>query len=223
MATANSTTIERIQDFVGDEVTDIEGYKDLIVAGFNYVADLIPNTSELWMGTNFRETSSVSFADASDYKIIQVTSTDANSIKRICKEVPIEYMRRGEDTSSIYYNAGNYKNPIYSFDPEGTIIIKPEPSSFEIFYYTYITDTDITSLKDYSSVGFPHQAVFLAILKACSNLLQAKISQAVQEEEDNELLALLNGQMATVDKLTQEELQRLGLPFQLVGDGDDIK
>ena len=86
MATANSTTIERIQDFVGDEVTDIEGYKDLIVAGFNYVADLIPNTSELWMGDNTdKETSSASFADASDYKIIQVTSTDANSIKRICK------------------------------------------------------------------------------------------------------------------------------------------
>ena len=170
----------------------------------------------------------VSFADASDYKIIQVTSTDANVIKRICKEVPIEYMRRGEDTSSIYYNAGNYKNPIYSFDPIGDIIIKPEPTSFEIFYYTYITDAivdtiDITTTKTYDVFGFPHQAVFLAILRACSNLLQAKVSQAVQEEEDNELLALLNGQIATVDKLGQEESQRLGLPFQLVGAGDDIE
>ena len=188
------------------------------------MADLIPNTSELWMGTNtFKETSSVSWEDATDIKIIQVTSTDSNSIKRICKEVPIEYMRRGEDTSSIYYNAGNYKNPIYSFDPVGDIIIKPIPDSFEIFYYKYITDTDITSLSTYSSIGFPHQAVFLAILRACSNLLQAKVSQAVQEEEDNELLALLNGQIATVDKLAQEESQRLGLPFQLVGDGNDIE
>jgi len=196
----------------------------LIVAGFNYVADLIPSTSELWMNINTnKETSNLAFADASDYKVIQVTSTDANSIKRICKEVPIEYMRRGEDTSSIYYNADNYKNPIYSFDPEGNMIIKPEPSSFEIFYYTYVLDTDLTSLKSYTSIGFPHQAVFLAILRACSNLLQAKVSAAVQEEEDSELLSILNGQIATVDKLTQEELQRLGLPFQFVGDRNDVK
>ena len=65
--------------------------------------------------------------------------------------------------------------------------------------------------------------LFLGILKASSYLLQAKVSDAVQEEEDNELLGLLQGQIVTVDKMIQGELQRLGLPFQLVGDGNDIK
>ena len=45
MAAINNI-ITRIKDLVGDEVTSIEGYKDLINSGFNYVADLIPSESE---------------------------------------------------------------------------------------------------------------------------------------------------------------------------------
>ena len=65
--------------------------------------------------------------------------------------------------------------------------------------------------------------MFLGILKASSYLLQAKISDSVQEEEDTELLSLLQGQVSTIDKMVMEELQRLGLPFQAVGDGNDIE
>ena len=54
-------------------------------------------------------------------------------------------------------------------------------------------------------------------------MLQAKISDSVQEEEDTELLSLLQGQVSTIDKMVMEELQRLGLPFQAVGDGNDIE
>ena len=219
---SHNTIITRIKDLVGDEITSIEGYLDLINSGFNYAADLIPSDSELWRTANVSSTTDLTI-DASDAKVILVTRKDSDNVYRVAKEVPLDYLKRGEDNTSIYYNEGDYRNPIYSYDADGDMVIKPTTSSFKIYRYTYLTDTNITGLYDGSTFGFPEQALFLGILKACSYLLQAKVSDAVQEEEDNELLALLQGQIATIDKMTQEELQRLGLPFQLVGDGNDIE
>ena len=221
--------ITRIKDFVGDEVTDIEGYKDIINAAFNHVADLIPVTSEIWTGAPraFFATFIAAFINVSRYKVIAITRKDSNGIERVCKEVTFEYLQRGEDTTSIYYNAGSYRNPIYSFNPAGMLTVKPvadDPTlDVLVYYYIYLTNEDITGEVDGSSFYFPEGALYLAILKAASNLLQAMVSQAVQEEEDNELLGLLNGQMASIDKSMQVELQALGLPFKLIGDGNDIE
>ena len=57
---AHNTTLTRIKDLVGDDVTDIIGYKDLINSGFNYVVDLIPNNSELWRSSNLSTVASIS-------------------------------------------------------------------------------------------------------------------------------------------------------------------
>ena len=73
MATfTRNTIITRIKDLVGDEVTDIEGYKDLINSGFNFIADLIPSDSEIWRNGELDSDSSVSFEDIGNYKIIIV-------------------------------------------------------------------------------------------------------------------------------------------------------
>jgi len=105
------------------------------------------------------------------------------------------------------------------------MVVKPLGGTVKIFRFEYLQNEDLTldSVTNGYSMRFPDAAVQFGILKACSYLLQAKISEAVQEEEDNELLALLQNQIASIDKLTQEEMQRLGLPFQAVGDGNDIE
>ena len=221
---AASSIITRIKDLVGDEVTSIEGYKDLINSGFNYAADLIPSDSELWRSALIESTTDLSTIKASNSKVILVTRQDSNSVDRVAKEVSLDYLKRGQaDPTSIYYNAGNYRNPIYSFEPNGDMVIKPTGGTVAIYRYVYLVETDITEKTDGTDFDFPQQALNLGILKACSYLLQAKISEAVQEEEDNELFALTQGQISTIDKMIQEELQRLGLPFQLVGDGNDTK
>lgn len=221
---AASSIITRIKDLVGDEVTSIEGYKDLINSGFNHAADLIPSDSELWRSALIESTTDLSTIKASNSKVILVTRQDSNSVDRVAKEVSLDYLKRGQaDPTSIYYNAGNYRNPIYSFEPNGDMVIKPTGGTVAIYRYVYLVGTNITDKTDGTDFDFPQQALNLGILKACSYLLQAKISEAVQEEEDNELFALTQGQISTIDKMIQEELQRLGLPFQLVGDGNDIK
>jgi len=219
-----SSIITRIKDLVGDEVTTIEGYKDLINSGFNHAADLIPSESELWRSALIQASTDLSTIKASDSKVILVTREDSGGTDRVAKEVSLDYLKRGQgDPTSIYYNEGNYKNPIYSFEANGDMVVKPTGSTIAIYRYPYLIDTDITDFTSGDDFDFPQQALNLGILKACSYLLQAKISEAVQEEEDNELFALTQGQIATIDKMIQEELQRLGLPFQLVGDGNDIK
>lgn len=220
--------ITRIKDLVGDEVTDIEGYKDLINSGFNHAADLIPSNSELWRASTVHVGTDLTI-DAADAKLLLITRRDSDGVFRVAKEVSLDYLKRGEDSTSIYYNAGNYRNPIYSYDADGDIIIRPSATHYNIYRYVYLTNQDITTLTsgathaDASTWGFPEQALFLGILKASSYLLQAKISDSVQEEEDTELLSLLQGQVSTIDKMVMEELQRLGLPFQAVGDGNDIE
>ena len=224
---AHNSILTRIKDLLGDDVTDITGYKDLINAGFNYVVDLIPNNSELWRSSNLSSVASIS-SNSYQYKVVIVTRTDSgDSVERICKEVPLDYLRRGEDASSIYYNAGNYKNPIFSIDENGGVIVRPTGGTAVIYYYTYITNQDITGATNFSDLDgtgalkFPEQAGYLAILKASSNLLHAQISNAVHDDEDQELVTLLNANAASIDKAMQEESQRLSLPHQLVGDGQE--
>jgi hypothetical protein len=232
MATfTRNSILTRIKDLVGDDISDIEGYQDIINTGFNYIADIIPADSELWRNSalNVMSVFLSTYPVVADVRIIMVTRTDNSGIKRVCKEVPIDYLQRGEDSTSIYYNAGNYRNPIYSFDSTGALVIRPTPSDTStlahVHYFPYLTNTDLADSGeiDGSNFNFPKQAIYLGVLKASSNLLQAKISQAVQEEEDGELLGLLQGQIASIDKSMQEEMQRLTIPHQLVGDGNDIK
>ena len=219
---AHNSILVRINDIIGDDVTDVIGYKDLINSAFNYIADMIPPVSELWRGyrTDSGNTTDVNLLDASSYKIISVTRTDASDgIDRLCSEVSLDNFRRGEDTSSIYYSQKNSRNPIYTFDEGGDIIIRPTGGSPKIFYFRYLVGTDdIESVTDFTTIPFPEQAGFVAILKACSNIMQAKISQAVQDEEDQELLNLLNAQTASIKGMLQEEMQRLSLPLNMVGD-----
>lgn len=223
---ASKDVITRIQDLVGEDVTTVDGYKDLICSGFNYVADMIPNDSELWRHSELDDSSSLE--DSSEYKVIIVTRYDsADSVKRVAKEVPLDYLRRGEDQTSIYYNAGNYKNPIFSFTPDGTFVGRPTGGTFKIYRFKYLTgadeDVDITTVKDFADIRFPEEASFMAILKSASNILHALISNAIQEEEDQELLSLLNSQLQSVSTAIQDEMNRLNIPNKLVGDGNDVK
>ena len=138
---AHNSILVRIKDIIGDDVTDVIGYKDLINSAFNYIADMIPPVSELWRGyrTDSGNTTDVNLLDASSYKIISVTRTDASDgIDRLCSEVSLDNFRRGEDTSSIYYSQKNSRNPIYTFDEGGDIIIRPTGGSPKIFYFRYL-------------------------------------------------------------------------------------
>ena len=69
--TAATSILSRIKDLVGDDVTDITGHKDLINSGFNFVADLIPNNSEIWRHSELNSENSGISDDSSEYNQIK--------------------------------------------------------------------------------------------------------------------------------------------------------
>ena len=138
-------------------------------------------------------------------------------------------LQRGQDETSIYFNGGNYKNPIYSFDATGALVVQPVPldatALAHVHFFKYLVDYDLTDSGeiDGSNFNFPEQALSLGILAASYSLLQAKVSQAVQDDEDGELLSLLQAQSASLERAIQGEAQRLVLPHQLIGDRNESK
>ena len=71
--------------------------------------------------------------------------------------------------------------------------------------------------------GFPELAYNAGCIKSALNLLQAKISDAAQDDEDMELVQILQTQKANLEKEFQSELQRLQIPYKVVGVPDDVK
>ena len=192
---------------------------------------MIPPKSELWRVNTLRRIDSISTLndgfDAARFKIISILRLDSENITRTCREIPYHEWERGQDTSSIYYNLKNYKNPVYTIDNFGSVFVSPSDGTIYIYIYEYLTDEvisglstlDNTAVREDLQWNFPQQAVYAGILKSCMNIIQSKISKAVQEEEDQELLNLLNAQNASLEKLLSTEMQRLNIPFAMVGDG----
>ena len=53
--------------------------------------------------------------------------------------------------------------------------------------------------------------------------MQAKISDAAQDDEDMELLQILQTQAASLEKLLQGELTILQIPYRVIGVPDDTQ
>lgn len=237
----DQTIASTIQDFIGDDMNEslLNGYEDFIAAGFNYVADSIPAQSELWHSNKLnKETPIISATteintDTKTTKVIKVTRQHSGDIERVAQEISYEDYLKGAGTTSIFYHGKAVRSPVWSISPNGDLIISPTPSiSSKAHAYTfeYIdaaisakTATQLIADGDGSGQGFPMQAFNAACLKSAMNILHARVSDAVQDDEDPELLQLLQAQMASLDQRFQDEMQRLLVPYKVVGVKDDVK
>ena len=231
---------QTVKDLIGDDMdaTLVPSYEDLIAAGFNFVADVIPAKSELWSHNALAQhdvvtaTTSVS-AETADEKIILVTREHAGDIVRVVNEISYKDYLRGLGTTSIFYHGKASRDPVYSQTPDGDLVISPTPSAFSpetIYYFEYI-DTAISTLTSSTlgtstvgvGLGFPKQAFYAGCLKSAMNLLNARVSDAAQDDEDSELLQLIQAQSASLEKEFSSELQRLGVEYKIIGIRDDIQ
>jgi hypothetical protein len=221
------------QTTIAQMVTSIVGswtpsdYPELYKDGFNFVADLIPVNSELWHNGNILTSTSLTNTGSTVHKVIRVLRISGSSILQ-CKQMPYEDYKRGIDTTSIYYHGKSTKNPVWTWDTNGDILISPTGGTNEISYWAYLTssDFDTGNANDVATnmAGFPEEAHLLAIIKAGINILYTKISDAIQDEEDTELLQLLQVQMQSLQQWFESEASRLHLPHKTLGiEKDDVK
>jgi hypothetical protein len=236
----NETIANTIKDLVGSDMDEtlVTTYEDLIASGFNFVADLIPAKSELWSNgllSSSEITSGTEVFNAAGQvrKVITVVRTESGDVKRVASEVSYKDYLKGVDSISIFYHVKSTRNPIWSMDPDGKLVFSPTPAAASpvgLYYFEYIdgaistkTATTLLSSAAGSGEGFPMPAFLSGCIRAAINLISARISNAVQDDEDAELLQLLQAQMGFLKGQFQEEMQKLGIPYKIIGVKDDIK
>ena len=217
---ANNSIAIRIQDLIGTDMDAslVTSYVDLVNAGFNAIADLIPVTSELW-STSTLPTPLAGEADMTGKKVIMVTRTESGDIERICREMSYRDYLRGQAAGSIFYIVDGSRIPAFTIEPSGTLKIAPAlgNNAMEVYYFQYITSDITEKLELQTDTGYPQEAEFAGCIASALNLLQARVSFSVQDDEDMELVQLLQAQSASLQAQLQGEAQRLGLPYKIIG------
>ena len=146
---------------------------------------------------------------------------DGDGIYRVCQEVDIDAFEEMKDTNSIYHPTPH--SPIYTIDPgDGTSYLKilPEINSSakdaKVYYIAYPTGADIDAGTGVD--GLPNEVEHAIALKASVYILQTLVSDAVQDEEDEEMLNMLQTQLQSLIAMYTAELARLtkgeGVPAQ---------
>ena len=218
------TTAQVIESLVGTwSATD---HRNLYQDAFSFIADLIPTNSILWNTANLNMAQSLLVEDTSAYKIIKVTRTDGSD-EREAQEISWNDYLRGQDADSIFYHAGSGKYPVWAMSQLGDVLVSPAGGVKRIFYFTYpIADYSTSDAEEINTTlnGYPKEAHYAACIKAGMNILYTKISDAAQDEEDAEQLAILQNQLSALQSLLQAELQQLNIPTNIEGiDHHDVK
>ena len=216
----NAKFSERITDIIGDDYKTIASvtYIDLFNSAISEVADMVPPELLLKYAVDPIDLSNSPDSWAHDgtaggpegKKILLVLRKEASGgIRRECRPVYISDYYRAMDSGSIY--EATKHTPIYAYVTNGgntNVSLLPLPTADEtamIFYYAYPTtdQTEATTLA-----GLPNEVEQAVVLKACIKILQAYISDFVQDEEDTEMQNMLLGQQKTLEQQFQTEMSR---------------
>jgi hypothetical protein len=213
-----ATVGERITDLIGSDYSVIPANSkaDLINAAINEVADLLPSELLLKYAVdpiNLTNSDPASSA-VKGKKILLVTRLDGSGgYNRECMPVSIEDFQKAKDSNSIYH--ATKFSPVYSYETDAgstTLTVYPTPITNEegkIYYYAYL-DSDQSGST--TPTGFPDEAVQAIVLKSSINILQAYISDFVQDEEDQEMQSMINGQIQSLGALYTVEINRFREP-----------
>ena len=212
--------IQRITDLIGSEYDTIADYSgDLMNAALNEVANMISEDLLL----KYSRTPGI-LTENSEWltegrKILKVTRVDAESsgIERECNPVDRAAFASSQDSNSIHY-ATAY-SPIYHLDTANagtaTLKIMPVPTSNQrgrIWYYQYRTDGQDSTTTTQTSVNvthfLPNDLIHAIALKSSINILQAYISNFIQDEEDSEMLQMIQAQLQGLKAEFQQEIAR---------------
>ena len=202
----------RIKEMIGDDFATIATSNlDLFNAAVNEIADMLPNEVLLKYAVNPADLSNspTTWTSVEGAKVLLVMRLDSAGIDRECRAVSIQDFGKAKDSNSIYYATEH--SPVYCLTTDAgatALDIAPVTTASEtakIYHYTY---SRVSDLAVETIAGFPPELEQAVVLKASINILQAYISDFVQEEEDNEMLTMIQTQLQTLGALFQVEMGR---------------
>jgi hypothetical protein len=217
---AGGTLILRITDLIGSEYDTNAAYSgDLMNAAINEIADMVSEDLLL----KYSRTPGVLEANTEwlveNRKILKVTRIDADSsgVERECIYLDRAAFSAAQDSNSLYYATVN--SPVYHLDTANdgaaTLKIMPVPTTPQkgkIWYFQYVADstdsTTITQTLVNSTLYLPNDLIHAIALKSSINILQAYISNFIQDEEDSEMLQMIQAQLQGLKAEFQQEIAR---------------
>lgn len=216
----DATIANRITDLIGSEYSTIpsNSYKDLINAAFNEIADNIKPELLLKYSAAPTTVTSSSGVSIEDKKILKVTRIDANGgVERECKLLNRTEFSIATDSTSIHYST--VYSPIYKIHSDNTastLVIFPNCDNSgqegKIWFFSYaLASTDlsgITTATLNTTHFMPSEIMHSLVLKSCINILQAYMSNQIQDEEDSEIVQLLQAQIQGLQQDYQQEFSR---------------
>jgi len=206
------TFSNRVIDLIGSDYTDINSEADLFNSAVAEVVDSMPRELLLKYAVDpiDLDNSTPTWTGVEDDKVLLVTRLDASGgSNRECLPVSIPDFEKAKDANSIYLATKH--SPVYAYltDAGTTAInIYPTPTGTEtakVYYFSYPAG-DIVANQAIS--GIPDECHQAIILKACINILNAFISNAVQDEEDSEILGMLASQIQALKQSYTDEMIR---------------
>ena len=207
-----ATFANRITDLISSDYTDFNSEADLFNAAVAEVVDSMPGELLLKYAVNPIDlnNSTPTWTSVEDNKVLLVTRLDASGgFNRECLPVSIQDFEKAKDANSIYLATKH--SPVYAYLTDGAataLNVLPVPDNTEtakVYYFAY-PSTDLTALSVIS--GLPDECYQAIVLKACINILGAFISNAVQDEEDSEILAMLSSQTQILKEAYTDEMIR---------------
>tara|TARA_R100000458_G_scaffold59840_2_gene72127 strand:- start:1002 stop:1748 length:747 start_codon:yes stop_codon:yes gene_type:complete len=161
-----------------------------------------------------------------DGKIVRVTRRDADNVDRDCREIKFDEVEDAKDENSLKYATKH--NPVYYIDHSyglTTVYALPEtpetaagpnanPMQVYLAKYPYHSvdsyETESGTWVDVMSThNLPKNAIQCLLYKIGLYILDAKLSIAIQDDEDSEIVQLLNAQKAAFQDIWKIEIQKL--------------
>ena len=216
----DATIANRIEDLIGATYSTIpsNSYKDLINAAFNEIADAIKPELLLKYSAAPTTVTSASGVSVEDKKILKVTRIDSNGgVERDCKYLERTEFSVATDSTSIHFST--VYSPVYKLHSDNTattVVIFPNCNSSgeegKVWLFSYaLASTDLTAVTTATlntSYFMPSEIMHALVLKSCINILQAYMSNQIQDEEDSEIVQLLQAQLAGLQQDYQQEISR---------------
>ena len=215
-----ATLSDRIQDLIGFDFLSntTKAEKETIESAYAEVIDLMPEEILLKHAeAPIDLTSGSPTLGVEGKKVIRVVRYDANAVARVCEKTEIDDYKEATATNnaSSLYRPTKF-TPMYTFDPEtGTTLLKVFPDitggsgdaaeTAKVYYVSYL---DGNYAFETSLPGLPKEVENAVALKAATYLLATYISNAIQEDEDAEMLQMLQAQMQALQGMYQAELGR---------------
>ena len=211
-----ATLAQRIQDLVGFDYASnsINTEDEALETACAEVIDMLPDSLLLKYAvapTTIDSTGPDTDFASEGKKVLRVIRADGGGVFRVCEEVSIDAFEDMKDANSLYTPTAH--SPIFTLDPQsGTTYLKILPAitggiTAKVYNITYPIGASIDSGE--TIAGLPNEVEHAIALKASLYILQAIISDTVQDEEDDEMLAMLNNQLQSLTAMYGAEMQRL--------------